>query len=84
MWPLGTTLGEREFDVAVTTLANDRNALVKYVIPFLDGRQPYTLDDRVPGLSTVVRCTPRPGAPLPLAENEAETPSPCSVNDVSG
>lgn len=39
-------LGERELDVAVTTLSNYRNAVVKYVIPFLGGRQLYTLDKR--------------------------------------
>jgi hypothetical protein len=39
-------LGERELDVAVTTLANYRNAVMKYVIPFLGGRQLYTLDKR--------------------------------------
>ena len=39
-------LGERELDVAVTTLANYRNAITKYVIPFLGGRQLYTLDKR--------------------------------------
>jgi hypothetical protein len=32
--------------VAVTTLSNYRNAVVKYVIPFLGGRQLYTLDKR--------------------------------------
>jgi integrase len=39
-------LGERELDVAVTTLANYRNAVMKYVVPFLGGRQLYTLDKR--------------------------------------
>lgn len=39
-------LGERELDVAVTTLANYRNAIRKYVIPFLGARQLYTLDRR--------------------------------------
>jgi integrase len=39
-------LGERELDVAVTTLANYRNAITKYVIPLLGGRQLYTLDKR--------------------------------------
>jgi integrase len=39
-------LGERELDVAVTTLANYRNAIMKYVVPFLGGRQLYTLDKR--------------------------------------
>lgn len=39
-------LGERELDVAVTTLANYRNAVTKYIVPFLGGRQLYTLDKR--------------------------------------
>jgi hypothetical protein len=32
-------LGERELDIAVTTLSNYRNAVAKYVIPFLGVRQ---------------------------------------------
>jgi integrase len=43
---LAQWLGEREFDLAVTTLANYRNAIKAYVIPFLGGRQLYTLDKR--------------------------------------
>jgi hypothetical protein len=39
-------LGERELDLAVTTLANYRHAIKTYVIPFLGGRQLYTLDKR--------------------------------------
>jgi integrase len=39
-------LGERELDLAVTTLSNYRNAIAKYVIPFLGARQLYTLDKR--------------------------------------
>jgi integrase len=39
-------LGERELDVAVTTLANYRNAVTRYVIPILGGRLLYSLDGR--------------------------------------
>jgi integrase len=39
-------LGERELHIAVTTLSNYRSAVAKYVIPFLGGRQLYTLDKR--------------------------------------
>jgi hypothetical protein len=37
-------LGERELDLAVTTLSNYRHAVTKYVIPFLGRRHLYTLD----------------------------------------
>jgi integrase len=43
---LSQWLGERELDIAVTTLSNYRNAVGKYVIPFLGARQLYTLDKR--------------------------------------
>jgi len=43
---LAQWLGERELDLAVTTLSNYRNAITKYVIPFLGPRQLYTLDKR--------------------------------------
>lgn len=39
-------LGERELDLAPTTLSNYRNAVRKYIIPYLGGRQLYTLDKR--------------------------------------
>ncbi len=39
-------LQEREIDVAATTLSNYRNAIMKYVIPFLGSRQLYALDKR--------------------------------------
>lgn len=39
-------LEERELDVAVTTLGTYRNAINRYVIPHLGGRQLYTLDKR--------------------------------------
>jgi hypothetical protein len=38
--------GEREIDVAVTTLGNHRNAMNRYVIPHLGSRHLYTLDKR--------------------------------------
>lgn len=37
---------ERELDLAPTTLSNYRNAVRKYIIPYLGGRQLYTLDKR--------------------------------------
>jgi hypothetical protein len=40
-------LGERELDLAPTTLSNYRNAVRKYIIPYLGGRQLFTLDKRV-------------------------------------
>jgi hypothetical protein len=43
---LSQWLGERELDLAATTLSNYRNAVRKYIIPFLGGRQLYTLDKR--------------------------------------
>ncbi len=39
-------LGERELDLAATTLSNYRNAVQKYIVPFLGRRQLYTLDKR--------------------------------------
>jgi integrase len=39
-------LGERELDLAATTLSNYRNAVQKYIVPYLGGRQLYTLDKR--------------------------------------
>jgi integrase len=39
-------LGERELDVAATTLSNYRNAIMKYVVPYLGARQLYSLDKR--------------------------------------
>jgi Site-specific recombinase XerD len=39
-------LEERELDVALTTLSNYRNAVMKYIIPHLGGRQLYDLDKR--------------------------------------
>ncbi|MDG4833055.1 site-specific integrase [Solwaraspora sp. WMMD1047] len=39
-------LEERELDVALTTLANYRHAVMKYVIPYLGARQLYDLDKR--------------------------------------
>jgi hypothetical protein len=39
-------LGERELDLAVTTLSNYRNAVTKYIVPLLGRRHLYTLDKR--------------------------------------
>jgi hypothetical protein len=41
-------LGERELNLAATTLSNYRNAVQEYIVPFLGGRQLYTLDKRYP------------------------------------
>ncbi|MBX7268976.1 site-specific integrase [Micromonospora sp. Llam7] len=40
-------LEERELDVAVTTLGNYRNAIMKYIIPRLGARRLYDLDKQV-------------------------------------
>ncbi|WP_431912699.1 tyrosine-type recombinase/integrase [Micromonospora carbonacea] len=59
-------LQERELDVAVTTLANYRNAVMKYIIPHLGNRQLYTLDRRVIHdlYRTLLRSGGRRGQPL--------------------
>lgn len=59
-------LDERELDVAATTLSNYRNAIMKYVIPYLGARQLYALDKRAVNdpYRHLLRTGGRAGAPL--------------------
>jgi len=63
---LAQWLGERELDVALTTLGNYRNAIMKYVVPQLGARRLYDLDKRVINdlYRHLLKCGGRNGTPL--------------------
>jgi integrase len=57
---------ERELDIAKTTLCNYRNAITKYIIPYLGRRQVYDLDKRAIHdlYRHLLHCGGRRGGPL--------------------